>query len=354
MTARRPYSPGPYQPRLEPLGADVTRPLWSVMIPTYHCAAYLRETLLSVLRQDPGPEMMQIEVVDDHSTLDDPEAVVNEVGRGRVAFYRRPENGGHLANLYTCLRRSRGRLVHLLHGDDAVRDGFYRKLQQGFEACPEIGAAFCRHILTDEHGHWHWLSPLERQESGVLEGWLERIAVRQLIQTPSIVVRREVYEHVGMFDRRLFSTEDWEMWVRIAAYYPVWYEVEPLALYRVHSASQSSRYRRSGKNLRAARQAVAIIYDYLPAELAPALRRRALEFWATDALANRVPEMVRRDDLWAALAQVREALRCSRSPRVLAWLVWRLPVITRLAARRGRERARRYLARQRAPRRVVS
>lgn len=351
MAAHRPYAPNPFQPRLEPLAADIARPLWSVMIPTYNCAGYLRETLDSVLRQDPGPELMQIEVVDDCSTMDDPEAVVAEVGRGRVAFYRRPENGGHLANFDTCLRRSRGRLIHLLHGDDAVRDGFYRKLQQGFEGHPEIGAAFCRQILTDEHGHWHWLSPLERQESGVLEGWLERIAVQQLIQTPAIVVRREVYEHLGTFDRRLAWVEDWEMWTRIAAYYPIWYEVEPLALYRMHSASNSSKHMRSGENLRDVRRAVAIIRDYLPAELAPGIGRRSLEFWATDALANRVPGMVRRGELRAALVQMREALHCSRSPRVLALLAGLLPAITRLTVSRGRERARQYLARQRARRR---
>ena len=38
------------------------RPLWSVMIPTFHCARFLRQTLESVLSQDPGPDVMQIEV----------------------------------------------------------------------------------------------------------------------------------------------------------------------------------------------------------------------------------------------------------------------------------------------------
>jgi hypothetical protein len=53
----------------------VTRPYWSVMIPTYKAQAdYLVETLNSVLQQDPGPEQMQIEVVDDcskHNTASD-------------------------------------------------------------------------------------------------------------------------------------------------------------------------------------------------------------------------------------------------------------------------------------------
>src|SRR5215211_1793383 len=105
---------------IPPLEQSVERPLWSVMIPTYECAGYLRQTLRSVLAQDPGPEVMQIEVVDDAST-DDPAAVVAELGGGRVDFFRQPRNVGHVENFNTCLRRAQGRLVHLLHGDDAVR-----------------------------------------------------------------------------------------------------------------------------------------------------------------------------------------------------------------------------------------
>ena len=100
------------------------------MIPTYNCARYLGATLRSVLTQDPGPEAMHIEVVDDHSTADDPEDVVARLGRGRVAFHRQPENVGVVGNLNTCLQRSRGELVHVLHGDDRVLDGFYWTLDK--------------------------------------------------------------------------------------------------------------------------------------------------------------------------------------------------------------------------------
>ena len=53
-------------PAIGVLPVDDYRPLWSVMIPTYNPRAdYLEETLWSVLKQDPGPDQMQIEVVDD-------------------------------------------------------------------------------------------------------------------------------------------------------------------------------------------------------------------------------------------------------------------------------------------------
>ncbi|MEQ9234992.1 MAG: glycosyltransferase [Coleofasciculus sp. E2-BRE-01] len=57
-----------YRATISPIPKGEQRPLWSVMIPTYNCAQYLRETLANVLAQDPGSEVMQIEVIDDHST----------------------------------------------------------------------------------------------------------------------------------------------------------------------------------------------------------------------------------------------------------------------------------------------
>ena len=157
--------PHPYRATIPPVAGDEPRPLWSVMIPTYHCARYLRTTLEHVLAQDLGPALMQIEVVDDYSTADDPEAVVAEVGQGRIGFFRQPHNVGHIANFTTCLQRSAGQLVHLLHGDDYVLPGFYNRLQSAFAQHPEAGAAFCRQIFMDEgHGHWQAFPPLEQQE----------------------------------------------------------------------------------------------------------------------------------------------------------------------------------------------
>lgn len=307
----------PYRATTAPVPQDTPRPLWSVMIPTYNCAGYLRETLASVLSQDPGPEIMQIEVIDDRSTRDDPASVVEELGRGRVGFYQQPKNLGYIRNFETCLQRSRGKLIHLLHGDDCVRDGFYRKLQRGFDENPEIGAAFCRHIHMDMQSHWTHISWLEQPESGILDNWLERIAVQQRIQTPSIVVRRDVYERLGGFDCRLSCWgEDWEMWVRIAACYPVWYEVEPLALYRTSSASLTGRSVRTGENIRDFRKAISIVKEYLPSEGADKLTKTALKNYAFYAL-NSASELAKAGDPHAAMNQIREALRCCSSFKIM-------------------------------------
>jgi glycosyltransferase involved in cell wall biosynthesis len=299
-----------------PAVPDGRRPLWSVMIPAHDCAGYLARTIQSVLDQDPGGDVMQIEVVDDCSS-DDPQQVVEEVGRGRVAYHRQPENVGQIRNFETCLLRARGELVHLLHGDDAVRPGFYASLGPPLVANPDLGAAFCRYEAIDEADRVVAVADVEQPEPGVLHDWLERIAVGQRLQTPCMVVRRSVYERLGGFDRRIRHAEDWEMWVRIAAHYPVWYEPQVLAQYRIHRRSGSAGDLRTGANVAGLRTAIAINREVLPAAAADRLTARALETTATTAL-RRAARAAGVGELRTAAAQTREAFRTSSRPRV--WL----------------------------------
>src|SRR5215813_8446370 len=96
---RIPLSPPP----VSPLKGGEGRPLWSVMVPVYNCGSYLPQALGSILMQDPGPQLMQIEVIDDCSTDIDVEELVRSIGKGRVVYHRQPQNVGSLRNFETCL-----------------------------------------------------------------------------------------------------------------------------------------------------------------------------------------------------------------------------------------------------------
>jgi len=303
-------------PTITPVPETIPRPLWSVIIPTYNCADLLRETLKSVLPQDPGSDAMQIEIVDDVSTKDDPEAVVQELGKGRVSFFRQPQNAGPQANFTTCIQRAKGQLVHILHGDDTVLPGFYSRMQEIFDKEPTIGAAFCRASVIDEEGQLLRLTQLVSSTAGILPNWLERIAIVNQITFPSIVVRRRVYEELGGFHPELIHTSDWDMWKRIAVHHPVWYEPEPLAGYRVHTASDTSRLMRSGANVADIRRSIEISQSYLPTAIAAKLSNRAREQEAFTAFTT-ARGMLAKGDIVAAIAQIREALKCDHSFKVV-------------------------------------
>lgn len=304
-----------YCPDIAPVPTGNPRPLWSVMIPTYNCADFLSLTLQSVLIQDPGPELMQIEVVDDVSTHDDPQAVVKGMGQGRIKFFRQRNNVGATANFNTCVRRSKGRFIHILHGDDLVKDGFYNRLGTPLVENPEIGAAFCRQVFIDEYGETTDTIDLEQAETGVLTDFLPRITKTNCIQPPAIVIRRSVYEILGGYDIRLFHASDWEMWVRIASQFPIWYETEAMALYRMHSASDSSQLFLSGRNVEDRRRCIKIFSNHLPPNLKKEYCNAGLEHTALYALHTSY-NFWRTGYKRQAFTQLKEALITSRSPRV--------------------------------------
>lgn len=302
----------PYRALIPPVPDTVARPLWSVMIPTFNCGRYLSDALSSVLRQAPSADVMQIEVIDDHSLCDDPETVVAKIGEGRVGFFRQAANVGHTKNFETCLKCSRGLLIHLLHGDDYVLDGFYAIMEAAFQAVPDLGAAFCRTMLINDEGQQKDLTSLLRDTPGLLPDAVAVLASEQHIMTPSIVVRRAVYEKLGGFDERLMCAEDWEMWVRIAAHYPIWFEPRPLAAYRMHEKSNTGRHVRSGEDTHYTHMAIDIMGSYLPKTIAAALSRRAKRTYARSAVDTAVG-LLRVGDVRGARAVMREALRLDRS-----------------------------------------
>ena len=298
---------------------DAVRPQWSVMIPVYNCARFLPQTLQSVLEQDVGEQQMQIEVVDDASTDADVETLVAEIGRGRIGYYRQAANVGSLRNFETCINRSRGYYVHLLHGDDAVRNGYYKKMAFLFATYPQAGAAFCRYAYINEASEFLQHPTAEATEDGILENWLLHIARRQRTQYCAITVKRTVYETLGAFYGVSYG-EDWEMWTRLAAHYAVVYTPEVLAEYRRHESSISGQAFLSGQNLRDLQWVIATIQQYLPAEERKTAKQEAGRFYAHYAAttANRLWQTTRNKN--GTTAQMREALRMHGDLR----LYWRL------------------------------
>jgi glycosyltransferase involved in cell wall biosynthesis len=217
------------------------------MVPTFNPDEKLRATLRSVLAQGGPPESMQIALVDDGSRPGMTRELLRSVDRdGRIELHEFPHRLGLAGNWNRAIGLARGELVHLLHQDDYVLPGFYAAIDRGFLAAPEAGMAFCRSRIVDAESRPIKSASRLRWLPGLLPNWLPRIAERQRIQTPAAVVRRAVYETLGGYHAELLQTLDWEMWVRIAARYPVWYEPQPLAVYRRHPHNESARLAAAG------------------------------------------------------------------------------------------------------------
>ncbi len=299
-------------PKIEPVTEGEKRPFWSVMIPTYNNTKFLEQALQSILAQDPGPDEMQIEVIDDGSTKDDPEEIVRKIGKDRVIFHRHPQNLGIGKSWNSCLQRARGKWVHILHQDDFVMPGFYARFRESLENNLDVGAAFCRNIYVDENNNWKFFSNLERTTAGIVENWLEKIGVECCMVCPAIVVKRSVYETLGGFHPELVCALDWDMWKRIALHYPIWYEPQVLAGYRWHPISTSSRLIQTATNISDARKSIEISRAFLPTSLT----EKSGDHHAIFAF-HLAGELLRSGEVAGAFAQIKEGLKCSQSQAVM-------------------------------------
>ncbi|UOG77607.1 glycosyltransferase (plasmid) [Hymenobacter tibetensis] len=310
-------------PQIEPVPAHVHRPQWSVMIPAYNCFAFLQETLECVLSQAPGPEKMQIMVVDDCSTDGDVEELVKRIGKNRVEYFRQEQNVGSLRNFETCLNRSLGEWVHILHGDDLIMPGFYGEVEALFHQYPEAGAAFTNTAFSitifntpkaiEGDQSFYVPNPL-MQASGLLKDFLVLNAQKLRVQPPSIVVKRKVYEQLGSFYAVHYG-EDWEMWTRIAAHFSVAYSPKCLSMYRYwgnNSITQLSIA--NGQNIRDISKVIDIMQRYLPESERANTKRIARREYALYCLSLAMSLV--ENNRSAALIQAQGALEMSKDFRV--------------------------------------
>lgn len=128
----------------------------------------------------------------------------------------------------------------------------------------------------DLHRHHDVLRPAS--------GWIgRRLLQGDCISTSALLLRREVLDDVGLFceDPLLRGTEDWELWLRIAARYPYALVPQALARVRMHAGKLTSRQDPRTACL-AAIDVIERAYAFAPDVYGPVYRRAlSLQFHRT-------------------------------------------------------------------------
>lgn len=304
--------------------AHVKSPLISVMIPVYEPNHFLVQTLQSVLNQliDFPTGAIQVTVLDDASpTVDIHSLIKNVQDAHQVEFKRNPKNLGLAGNWNRAIELANGELVHILHQDDVVLPGFYKTMSEALQQHPEAGMAFCRHAIIGANSEVQRISHRERWRSGLLRHWLARIAMRTRIQCPAAFVRKSTYTAVGNFRTDLKYSLDWEMWVRIATRYPVWYETNMLALYRRHAQNESARLAASGAQEPDLLKTIDIFSGYLPETSRDKLVRSAHDYLVRSRLKQSKKLIANKSLQQAAALLTHVAGIIERLPK--GWRRWR-------------------------------
>jgi glycosyltransferase involved in cell wall biosynthesis len=180
----------------------------SIIITTYNRRAFLKEALLSVLDQDYQDK--EIIIIDDGST----DGSFEEVRKFPLRYVWK-QNGGISSARNMGIGVSNGEFIAFLDVDDLWKKGkLTKQVQTMIENQIDIS-------YTDEiwirNGERLNQRGRHRKYSGFI---FERCLPLCIISPSSVVIKRNVFDEVGLFDEDLPVCEDYDMWLRITSRYP--------------------------------------------------------------------------------------------------------------------------------------
>lgn len=282
----------------------------SVVIPCYNSLRYLPETLDSVVGQTLDDRFVtdfEIVLVDDGGD-DDLAGWLSRSGHrdegpGRVRVVRQ-QNAGVSAARNLGIRESTGELIAFCDSDDLWTPDTASLLARPFSEDPAIGLAYGWYEVIDAEG----TSTGSIHRSSVSGDAWDELILDNPISASGVMVSREALDDVGVFaeNRHRFpiDVEDWELWIRIAASWPIAVVPQVVARHRRHEANSSTDIESLEK---AYENLMEVVFEGVPPEratLRPAAQARYKVILAWQSLNDREDPVAASEYLRSALEDV--------------------------------------------------
>ncbi|MGD1994275.1 MAG: glycosyltransferase, partial [Anaerolineae bacterium] len=199
-------------------------PKVSVAIPSYNASETIAATLRSVLDSAFGD--LEIVINDDAST-DETLQNVRAVDDPRIRWYRNPETLGPAANWNRAISKASGEFIGLLNHDDLYGPFWLSFAVHALETHPTIGWAATAFRIIDEAGNVK--GAISRfEETGRVDRQTAFLQIARLDGLgPAYLARRQVIEAVGGYDEEIGASADNDLFLRLAAHYPLYYSSNP-------------------------------------------------------------------------------------------------------------------------------
>ncbi|MBX2942956.1 MAG: glycosyltransferase [Cyclobacteriaceae bacterium] len=185
-------------------------PFFSVVIPTYNRAQFIRKTIDSVLAQTYLD--FEIIVVDDGST-DNTEDVIRSIQNDKIRYYKK-ENAERGAARNFGADLANGKFINFLDSDDVLYNN-------------HLEVAFGFLLKNDETVIFHLGYDVKDEEGDILRKVSnidfinQRILSGNILSCNAIFIRKDILlQNRFNEDRVLSSLEDWELWIRMSSRFP--------------------------------------------------------------------------------------------------------------------------------------
>jgi hypothetical protein len=218
-------------------------PKVSVAIPSYNHAPFVGAALRSVL--DQSFQDFEIVVTDDGSqdtTVDEAQRIRDP----RISVTALPRNVGACSALNASIRRSTGRYIAILNSDDVFLPGKLDRQVRFLDAHPEIGAVFGYPEFIDENGNRLASADTFYGDTFYVTNRTRAAWLRHFFFTgnalchPSVLIRRQCYDTVGLYNPALAQIPDLDMWMRLLHHFDIHLIEEPLVGFRILKGGQNA------------------------------------------------------------------------------------------------------------------
>jgi len=197
----------------------------------------ITEAIDSVLNQT--FQDFELIIVDNYSS-DNTESVVKSYDDKRISYFKNQNNGVVGINRNYGIQKSRSEYIAFIDDDDLWLPEKLERQVELMDANKELGLVYSGSHVIDSDGnlikntYFHGIKPFRGNV-------FRELLVSNFIPQLTVVVRREALNKVGLFNLKYKIAQDYDLWLRIAEYYPIGFVEQPLAKYRFHEESTSQK-----------------------------------------------------------------------------------------------------------------
>jgi len=211
-------------------------PRVTVILPTYNRAELLKAAIEGILRQTYSN--FELIVVDDGST-DRTEEVARSFADDRIRYIKTPHRGGAFAR-NEAIRSAHGEYIASQDDDDEWEPTFLEEQVNHFDSLgKDYGMNYVAYYRILPSGKKVKMPPKHADpKSGTI--YPGPILLKNYCPFQAAMIRKSVFDDVGLVCEEIDSLYDWEMWLRISKKYKIGHVAKFLFTWRFTPNSNSS------------------------------------------------------------------------------------------------------------------
>jgi glycosyltransferase involved in cell wall biosynthesis len=214
-------------------------PLVSICIPTYNREKIVQKTIESALAQTyPNIEILVV----DNASQDNIESVIENYQEKKIKFYRNDRNLGIFGNFNRCIELSNGKYIHILHSDDYIDSNFIKTCVGFMELNPNVKMTWSSAWLVSKDKK----TKVGISDHNIIftapDGFKKILELGNPIVCPSVIMRREVYDTLGLYSCEFPYAGDIYYWLKISRCIDIAFIANATLFYNIGEHSESYNY----------------------------------------------------------------------------------------------------------------